>query len=73
MTFMLGLVIIGNVVDNVSQPRLVILFLQISLGVCWVLTGTIVHFNETLYKAHSRHSEFSHDIRLSYLNNLMVA
>lgn len=73
MTFMFGLVIVGNVVDNVSQPRWVILFLQISLGVCWVLTGTIVHFNETHFKDHSKESEFSHDIRLTYLNNLMVA
>ena len=27
MTFMFGLVVIGNVVDNVSQPKWVILFL----------------------------------------------
>ena len=73
MTFMFGLVIVGNVVDNVSQPRWVILFLQVSLGVCWVLTGTIVHFNETHFEEHSKESEFSHDIRLTYLNNLMVA
>jgi len=43
MTFMLGLIIVGNVVDNVSQPKWVAIFLQLALGVSWFLTGCIVY------------------------------
>lgn len=42
MTFMFGLLVIGNVTDNISQPRWVILFMQIVLGIIWILTGILV-------------------------------
>lgn len=43
MTFLFGVIIVGNVVDNVSHPKWVALFLQITLGVSWCLTGGIVN------------------------------
>ena len=45
MTFMFGLVVIGNVVDNVSQPKWVILFLQVGLGITWINTGALVYYH----------------------------
>ena len=43
MTFMFGLIVIGNVVDNVSQPKYVTIFLQITLGLYWLITGIFVN------------------------------
>ena len=41
-TFMLGLIVFGNIVDNVSQPLWVAIFAQVFLGVSWILIGGLV-------------------------------
>lgn len=43
MTYFLGLLIFGNILDNVSQPRWVALFAQIFLGTIWIGTGLKVN------------------------------
>ena len=43
LTFMFGLIIFGNVVDNVSQPKWVAIFLQLALGASWIINGFIVY------------------------------
>jgi len=43
MTFLFGLIIIGNILDNVSQPKWVLIFLQLTLCLTWSATGGIVY------------------------------
>ena len=42
MTFMFGLVVFGNLIDNVSRPKNVLIIFQMALSVCWILTGVLV-------------------------------
>ena len=44
MTFMFGLVVIGNSVDNISQPKYLLIYLQLFLGASWIITGFLVHY-----------------------------
>ena len=67
MTFTFGLVVIGNIVDNVSQPKWVALFLQVALGFCWIIIGVVVWYIE------SDQLTFGKDISAYFLNNLMIA
>ena len=60
---MFGLIVIGNVVDNVSQPKWVAIFLQVALGTTWIITGFLVHYGD-----HEKP-----DTKRSFLNNLMIA
>lgn len=69
MTFMLGLIIIGNVVDNVSQPKWVALFVQIALGSSWILTGTLIRTSENAYKK----KDLIHDFKTSFFCNMNLA
>ena len=43
---MFGLIVVGNVVDNVSEPKWVAIFLQVALSLCWAITGVLVQFYE---------------------------
>lgn len=45
MTFMFGLVVFGNLIDNVSQPKFVLIIFQIALGLCWIFTGILVEYS----------------------------
>ena len=50
MTFLFGLIIIGNVIDNVSNPKWVCIFLQATLGMTWIITGFLVLVEEDDYE-----------------------
>ena len=45
MAFLFGYIIVGNVVDNIAAPKKLAIFLQVTLGVTWCSTGTIVKFS----------------------------
>jgi hypothetical protein len=43
MSFMIGLIIFGNIVDNVSHPKWVAIFVQLTISVSWGVTGLLVY------------------------------
>ena len=45
MAFLFGYIIVGNVVDNIAAPKKLAIFLQVTLGVTWCSTGTVVKFS----------------------------
>ena len=45
MTYMFGLVVFGNLIDNISKPKFVLIICQVILGICWILTGFILHWS----------------------------
>lgn len=67
---MLGLIIVGNVVDNVSQPKWVALFVQIALGCSWILTGSLIR--TTAYN-HVKKPDLMHDFQMSFFCNMNLA
>ena len=52
LSLLLGLVLFGNIADNLSQPRRLMLFTQISLSVYWTSTGLLaklyINHNDTI-------------------------
>ena len=42
MTFMFNLVVAGNVIDNISQPKWVAIFFQLALALSWLYSGLVV-------------------------------
>ena len=76
MTFMFGLVVIGNVVDNVSEPKWVTIFLQGTLGLCWIISGCLIHYFEKQDQdpdSPEHDSSLIDSIKQGFLNQLMVA
>ena len=49
MTFMFGLVVYGNLTDNFSQPKFILVYSQAFLAICWILTGVLVHVSTGHY------------------------
>ena len=72
LTFLFGIFIIGNVVDNVSQPRYVVIVLQVFLSISWILTGIFVHTSlslsdEEIIKKYEAKQAFVTNLQLSQL------
>lgn len=47
MSFMIGMVVFGNLTDNVSQPKYILFISQIAIAICWALTGALVHYSSS--------------------------
>ena len=45
MAFLFGYIIVGNVVDNIAVPKKLAIILQVTLGVTWCFTGTVVELS----------------------------
>ena len=71
MTFMLGLLIFGNIVDNISQPKWLALFVQIALGFCWIMAGFEVNLIEHLNEDTRGH--YKKRIEKNYFNSLKIS
>ena len=39
LAFLFGMLIVGNVVDNVATPRTLVIVLQLGLAFCWFING----------------------------------
>ncbi len=44
LSFLLGVLLAGNLLDNISNPRTFTLVLQLLLAISWILTGIHVTF-----------------------------
>lgn len=42
LSFLFGLSIFGNLVDNMSQPKALIVYAQLALSLYWIYTGIVI-------------------------------
>ena len=73
MTFLIGMMIFGNIVDNVSQPRLLAIVIEIGLAIIWIFVGADVYMimNTELTKAEVVIYEDA--LMMGFFHNLEVA
>ena len=43
MTFIFGFLVAGNIVDNISTPKILAIILQLSLSFTWISTGFVLY------------------------------
>ena len=43
---MIGVLVIGNIIDNVSTPKYLSIAIQFSLAITWLLTSAVVYYIE---------------------------
>ena len=43
-SFLFGLIVVGNIIDNVSNPKYLLIFLQVSLSFTWVIDGLQIQY-----------------------------
>ena len=41
---MIGVLVIGNIIDNVSTPKYLSIAIQFSLAITWLLTSAVVYY-----------------------------
>ena len=44
IAFLVGLLVIGNIIDNISSPKSLAIALQLALAVVWAATGLMVAY-----------------------------
>ena len=45
-SYMIGVLVIGNIIDNVSTPKYLSIAIQFSLAITWFSTGALVYYIE---------------------------
>ena len=52
IAFLVGLLVIGNIIDNISSPKRLAIALQLALAVVWAATGLMVAYIREQQKEH---------------------
>ena len=52
IAFLVGLLIVGNITDNIPSPKYIAIVLQLTLAVVWTTTGLMVAFISEEQKKH---------------------
>ena len=71
LSLLLGLVLFGNIADNLSQPRTLMLFTQISLSIYWTFTGLLARLY--LQKEDTISKDQLEALRGNFFNDLNLA
>ena len=50
-SYMIGVLVIGNIIDNVSTPKYLSMALQFSLAITWLSTSALVYYIQKTYPA----------------------
>lgn len=54
LSFLFGFLILGNSVDNLSNPKILMLICEVALGITWILEGAITQFYNYNFPKHSK-------------------
>ena len=58
IAFLVGLLVIGNIIDNIPSPKFIAIALQLTLAIVWTATGLMVAF---ISEEQKRHPEYLPD------------
>ena len=73
MTFLIGMMIFGNLVDNVSQPRTLAIVVQISLAIIWIFVGADVYMIMNTELTVAEVIVYEDALMMGFFHNLEVA